>query len=135
MTFLDKAQIALQQSFKDYTIKDYIRLVIIIGAYVLLRNQYTTWRTRLESKKQEEREKIEREQSATNKYEEERAKLEDKSASSSASGAGGEKFQWGQKATQKAYQRRKNFETQIRRQAEMMEEDESDKEIDEFMMD
>lgn len=129
---LDKVQMALSKSFEGYTTKDYIRLVIIICAYVLLRNQYTRWRNHLEEKRQVAESKRKEEENVEETFKAERAKLDGKLDDRAQEASTG--FGWGNNAKQRVYKRRKQFESQIRRQAEMAQDD-SDEEIADLLKD
>lgn len=124
----DKAKDALSRSFEGYTLKDYIRLVIIIGAYMLFRHQYMQWRGRRFNEKQQaidDKLKREAEEEALNEAKEK--ELGRKPTPSGAATTSSE-WGWGNTAKAKMSKRRKYLESLARRQAEMQEND-SDEEI------
>ncbi|KAF5101286.1 hypothetical protein D0Z00_000956 [Geotrichum galactomycetum] len=128
----DGAKNALSRSFEGYTLKDYIRLVIIIGAYMLFRHQYMQWRGRRFNEKQQQIDdklKKEAEEEALNEAKEK--ELGRKPAAPNAASSSSE-WGWGNTAKTKMTKRRKYMESLARRQAEMQEND-SDEEIAELL--
>jgi hypothetical protein len=128
----DAAVSALSRSFEGYTLKDYIRLVIIIGAYMLFRHQYMQWRGRRFNEKQQaidDKLKKEAEEEALNEAKEK--ELGRKPPVSNAASSSSE-WGWGNTAKAKMTKRRKYLESLARRQAEMQEND-SDDEIAELL--
>ncbi|KAF5100686.1 hypothetical protein DV451_002449 [Geotrichum candidum] len=123
---LDAAASALSRSFEGYTLKDYIRLVIIIGAYMLFRHQYMLWRGRRFNEKQQEIDdklKQEAEEEALNEAKEK--EMGRKPPAPSAASTSSE-WGWGNTAKTKMSKRRKYLESLARRQAEMQENDSDD---------
>lgn len=123
---MDKITTALQKTFDGYTLKDYIRLVIIIGAYIMFRHQYVLWRGRRYNAQQQEMDeklKKEAEEEALNEAKEKELGPSANTASTST------EWGWGNTAKTKMTKRRKYLESLARRQAEMAQEDDSDEEI------
>lgn len=128
---MDKITQALQKTFDGYTIKDYIRLIIIIGAYVMFRHQYVLWRGRRYNNQQQEMDeklKREAEEEALNEAKEKQLGPSAEKAAAAAAASSAE-WGWGNTAKTKLTKRRKYQESLARRQAEMEQVDDSDEEI------
>lgn len=139
------------QNVRSYSIKDWIRIIIIIGGYALMRTQYVRWRTIKYQMKQEiEDKKLKQEaeeEARREALEKEEAKLKVMSAYGGAlesSGSSGPSpvatttskkaaFGWGNAAKERHASRRKYAQTQARRQAEMVQNDDSDEEISDLL--
>lgn len=126
---MDKITMALQKSFEGYTLKDYIRLIIIIGTYILFRNRYVFWRTERYNKAQLEEDERLKKDAEEEKFKEERAKMDGTVSQQTAN-----EFGWGNNAKNRLAKRRKYQESQARRQAEMKQDD-SDDEIAHLLKD
>lgn len=121
------------QGLKDYDFRDWLRIVIIVGGYILVRNQFVQWRTRKYQQQQiDEDNRLQREA----KEEAEQAELQKvgavKSGSTAAKKTGAE-WGWGSTAKEGFEKRRKYIQTQARRKAEMAENEDSDDDIAEYL--
>lgn len=113
-------------NLKGYEFRDYLRIVIIIGGYVLFRKHFVTWRTNRYKKHQDEEDERLREEA---KEEAKQAAL--KKLDTKASGA---EWGWGSTAKDNFTKRRKYIQNQARRKAEMLDnEEDSDEDIKEFL--
>lgn len=126
---LEKFALAFEKSFQGYTIKDYIRLVIIIGAYVLIRKNYVFWRGRKHTQDQIDEDNLRAQEQRDQALKDEKAKFEESGEASTSTN-----FAWGTSAKSRVTKRRKNFESQTRREAEMKQDD-SDEDIADLLKD
>lgn len=125
------------QTLKDYEFRDWIRLIIIVCGYILVRQQYVLWRTRRYQKAQDAEDNVLREEA---KEEAKRVTLEKMEAKASgnsvAAKSSGAAWGWGNTAKERFEKRRKYIEKQAIRKAEMAQNEadlDSDDELNELL--
>lgn len=116
-------------TLKEYNTTDWLRLIAIVGGYILVRHQYMTWRTRkYQQQQQDEDERLRSE------AQEEAKKVElEKLVGQTTSAGSGTDWAWGSSAKDKFAKRRKYIQNQVRRKAEMLENEDSDDDIKEYL--
>lgn len=142
---------SMVQNVRSYTIKDWIRIIIIVGGYALMRAQYVRWRTiKYQMKQDLEDQKLKKEAEEEAKreaLEKEEAKLRvlnEYGAGVDLPGSSGPTpavtttsrkgaFGWGNAAKERHANRRKYAQSIARRKAEMAQQDDSDDEISDLL--
>jgi hypothetical protein len=95
----------IPQNLSDYTLKDYLRLVTIVGAYLILRPHLMKISERVQKRKMEEAQAAAEEQ----EREQEQATIT----------AQENEWRWGKNAKKRVEKQRKKLEAEARRKAEL----------------
>ncbi|VVT53737.1 uncharacterized protein SAPINGB_P003724 [Magnusiomyces paraingens] len=123
------------QSLKDYDFRDWIRIIVIVCGYILMRQQFVQWRTRRYQRQQEEEDDVLKQEAHEEAKRVALEKMESKVKGTSAKSSGAS-WGWGNTAKERFEKRRKYIEKQAMRKAEMAQNEvdiDSDDEINELL--
>jgi hypothetical protein len=123
-------------TFKDMTPQQWIRLVIIVGAYCLLRPYVIKHSAKYQARKMEERNKKEAEEAeiSPNDLRGDGRQAQDSDDDDNDSAAQTSAADWGKKARRRQRQMIKNLLDAEERRLQELQEDEEDKDIEEFLV-